>query len=153
MQATKRILVAGLMAAGLMVLPMGLSVALGGSGPGLGLISVVSTVYALPVDTTGGEQTDAPVRPVGGTVQKVSTNPTGDSGLDDLCQQAADLINNAQAEGDRAANRGDSEQADAWWQLAADMTTRAEGWGCDFIFARIRQVDSRVPGGLNTASR
>ena len=96
----------------------------------------------------------APAGVSGGTVHAapISTNPTGNSRLDDLCRRAADLINQANTEGDLALIHGDDAGAQAWYDLADEMLSRSKGWGCNFS---ARLADGALPerrgGGAMTA--
>jgi len=63
---------------------------------------------------------------------RISTKPTGDASLDDYCRQAADLINQAFAESDRADVNGQYDEGQAWWDHAIDMLQRAQANGCVF---------------------
>jgi hypothetical protein len=113
-RTTKRPLVAGLLAAALLVAPAGLS------------------AHAGPI----GRSVEGPMRAIS------APGSTGNSELDNLCRQAADLINNAVREQEAAMVAGDAAAATQWGQHASNMQNRAEGWGCQFVGSR--QVP---PGG------
>ena len=128
MKATRRMLVAGLMAAALAVTPTGLAVTAGGAALG----PTASTAHARPVD--GGLEAGTPVgprRPGGVAVaREIVATPTGDSELDGLCRQAADLINEAYQESIDAGKAGDVQGSSEWADHRTDMLSRAQGWGC-----------------------
>jgi len=73
MGVMNRMLVASLIAAAFLGVSMGLSVTTGGPGLGVSLAPAVPTAYA----------------------ERITSGATGNSALDDLCRQAADLINDA----------------------------------------------------------
>jgi len=141
-------LVMGLLA-GLVAGPLGLAVTTTGTGAGLSLVSTASTVYARPGDETGaGTGTpDAPSGSTSTTVQMVNTRPTGNSDLDALCSQAADLINDAIDQSIVAGNYGDAAGAVDWINLAAEMRRRATTWGCKFTSTRSGEAQSNVMSG------
>ena len=69
--------------------------------------------------------------------------------MDQLCQQAAGLINDAETEATNASNQ---EDAAAWQQQADDMRADALHGRCDFSAARVRQFNGpAVTGGMVTA--
>jgi hypothetical protein len=129
-RTTKRLLVAGLLAATLLVVPAGLSVTVGETGSGVGLVTTGSTAHAAPI----GHPVEGPMRTT------IAPGSTGNPALDDLCRQAADLINNAEREQLAAYARGDLQGGNQWGEHAGDMRRRAEGWGCQFV--GVRQVPS-----------
>ena len=71
---------------------------------------------------------------------RVSSKPTGDQSLDDYCRQAADLINEAFAEGDRLDFSGNFAEGQEWWDLGIEMLARARANGCSFAQARVRRL-------------
>lgn len=70
---------------------------------------------------------------------RVSSKPSGNQSLDDYCRQAADLINQAFAEGDRQDFDGNFSEGQAWWDLGIEMLARARANGCSFAQARVRR--------------
>ena len=79
---------------------------------------------------------------------RVSSHPSGNASLDAYCSAAADLINQAFAEGDRADNMGYYDEGQAWWDTAIGMLSVAKANGCNFS-ARIRLAGlTRRPGTL-----
>ena len=73
MRTGKQMLVAALLAAALLVSPVGLSVTTGGPGPGLSLASTASTAYALRIDNTSGRKTRKQLEDAGYTCTYVAT--------------------------------------------------------------------------------
>jgi hypothetical protein len=79
---------------------------------------------------------------------RVSSHPSGNASLDAYCSAAADLINQAFSEADRADYMGYYDEGQAWWDTAIGMLSVAKANGCNFS-ARIRMAGlTRRPGGL-----
>lgn len=75
------------------------------------------------------------VKPSGGAgvvYAKVSAAQTNDPKLNSYCNAVADLINDAEAQGDHAAGNGDSSGAQEWWDLSEHMIDVSTGNGCRF---------------------
>jgi hypothetical protein len=66
------------------------------------------------------------------TVAKVKANPSGNGNLDNYCSQVADLISDAERQGDDALTAGDPQGASEWFELADYMTYTATQNGCRF---------------------
>jgi hypothetical protein len=75
----------------------------------------------------------------------VKSNPTGNSQLDGICKQMADLINYAQSQGDVALVNGDDEGAQAWYDLADEMIRGGTAKGCKFSSAFRHRARADVP--------
>lgn len=73
----------------------------------------------------------------------VKSGPTGNAELDSICQQMANLINQAYTEGDLALINGDDEGAEAWYELARDMLRRSRDAGCKMYSAKLAGVADR----------
>lgn len=131
MRTMKRILVAGAMAAALLMTPMAFTITADGTGPAVGLTTTVPTAHA----------------------ERITSGRTGNLSLDDLCRQAADLINNAIYERDMADLRGDHAGAQEWHDLAIDMTGRAKGWGCNFSAALVTDATGGRPRTASSGRR
>lgn len=69
------------------------------------------------------------------TVSALKATTTGNQQQDQYCAGVAKLIDEAQAEGDRALLNGDQASADAWYDLADEFIDRATQNGCRFVFA------------------
>lgn len=76
----------------------------------------------------------------GGTIGRVPSGvayikaaPSGNPSQDDYCRKVADLIADADKQGDVASINGNQESADAWYELADYMTDVATQNGCRFV--------------------
>jgi hypothetical protein len=76
--------------------------------------------------------------PSGGNVPSgvafIKANPTGNPSQDDYCRKAADLIADAERQGDQATADNHPQDADAWYELADYMIDVATQNGCRFVF-------------------
>lgn len=80
--------------------------------------------------TTGGTRV-----PTTATVAAVKAHPTGNQQQDAYCSAVAQLIDEAEREGDNALARGDDASANAWYDLADEFIDRATQNGCRFVIA------------------
>jgi hypothetical protein len=82
------------------------------------------------------------------TMAAIKAQPTGNAQQDEYCRAVADLIQDAYNQGDQAFIAGDDEGAQAWYDLAGEMTDRATQNGCRFTFLirRVAGLDVRLAG-------
>jgi hypothetical protein len=74
----------------------------------------------------------------GSAIVFIKANPTGNQQQDEYCRGVAELINNAEKEGDAALLSGDEQGAAEWYALAEYFTERATRNGCRFMDLRHR---------------
>ena len=68
----------------------------------------------------------------------LKSHPSGNQQQDEYCRGVADLINEAEREGDAALLRGDSQGAAEWYALAEYFLERATRNGCRFTYLKHR---------------
>jgi hypothetical protein len=94
--------------------------------------------------------------PVGGTAATavfIKANPTGNQQQDEYCRGVAELINNAEKEGDAALLGGDQQGAAEWYALAEYFTERATRNGCRFMDLRTKVGGVRPPQTIAVSPR
>ncbi|MGK2936954.1 MAG: hypothetical protein ACSLFR_03990 [Solirubrobacteraceae bacterium] len=75
------------------------------------------------------------------TVAELKATTTGNQQQDEYCAGVAKLIEDAQAEGDRAMLNNDQASADAWYDLADYFIDQSTQNGCRFVFALVAQTN------------
>jgi hypothetical protein len=99
---------------------------------------------------TGGGKTGVPGP--GATVASVKATTTGNQTHDEYCRGVAELIENAERQGDDHAV-SDPEQAAEWYALAEYFLERATRNGCRFTFLRSRAGGIRPPQTIAVSPR
>lgn len=96
-----------------------------------------------PKALKGGGKTGVPG--AGTTLASIKAQPTGNQQHDEYCRGVAELIENAEREGDAAYVSGDHQGAAEWYALAEYFLERATRNGCRFTFLRHRVGGVRPP--------
>lgn len=89
----------------------------------------------------------------GAAILAIKANPTGNQQHDEYCRGVADLINEAEREGDAALLSGDDQGAAEWYALAEYFTERATRNGCRFMDLRHRPGVVRLPETIAVSPR
>ncbi len=86
------------------------------------------------------------------TVARVKASPTGNGKLDSYCSAVADLITDAENQGDEASINNHDQDAAEWYELADHMTYTSTKNGCTFTAAK-RAPQSTPSSPQGTATR
>jgi hypothetical protein len=87
------------------------------------------------------------------TLTFIKNNPNGSQQHNEYCRGVADLINEAEREGDAALLRGDEQGANEWYALADEFLERATRNGCRFTYLKHRVGGVQQPLTLALSPR